>query len=59
MIDYVPTCSEHEKNEVVVYCPRCLARQSDIDHAGVDHVERARDVIKRWNRRVNVVGFKP
>lgn len=46
-------------DEVMVYCTRCSAKQSDIDHTGVEHVERAQDTIKRWNRRPAPGGFKP
>ena len=44
---------------VMVYCVKCLAQVSDEDLLGVDHVDRARDVLKRWNRRANPTGFKP
>jgi hypothetical protein len=50
---------EQPMDEVMVYCIKCLGKQSDIDFAGADLVERARDVIKRWNRRANPEGFKP
>jgi Lar family restriction alleviation protein len=46
-------------DEVLIYCTRCLAKQSDVDHAGADHLERAKEVIKRWNRRAQPQGFKP
>jgi Lar family restriction alleviation protein len=46
-------------DEVMIYCIQCGATQSDIDHEGADHVERAREVIKRWNRRAKPQGFKP
>jgi hypothetical protein len=50
---------EQAMDEVQVYCVKCLGKQSDIDFAGADLEERARDVIKRWNRRANPKGFKP
>jgi hypothetical protein len=46
-------------DEVMVYCSRCLAKCSDVDVAGDDHLDRAKDTIKRWNRRANPTGFKP
>lgn len=54
-----PPAGDQAMDEVMVYCTRCHAKASDIDHAGVDQVDRARDVLKRWNRRVNPAGFKP
>jgi len=36
-----------------------LAKKSDVDHKGAEHYDRARDVLKRWNRRANPTGFKP
>ena len=44
---------------VMIYCVKCLAQISDEDLLGTDLVERARDVLKAWNRRVNPAGFKP
>ena len=55
--DHLPI-EDQPMDEVMVYCRSCMAKQSDIDHKGADHYDRARDVLKRWNRRVVPNGFK-
>lgn len=46
-------------DEVLIMCRQCNAKQSDYYYSGAKHVERARAVIKRWNRRPTPEGFKP